>query len=839
MIKKWLLISLIFFSFFSPVQLTAQTKEKQQLIDILEKLHSTYECNFSYIDKDVKDIFIEPPPDNATLEQAIEYLQNKTHLDFTILGGNFITITKKEGNGFSICGYLIDINTNEHIVGAVIQSKNSSTVSDLEGYFELKNLHEEDIITIRHISFIIVNEYAKAYNTGKCETIFLTPKFEDLSEIILTNYLTNGINKIIDGSISINYKNFGAVPGLIETDVLQTLQAMPGFQSVNETVSNLNIRGGTHDQNLILWDGIKVYQSGHFFGLISTLNPRMTKRVSLFKNGTPANYTDGISGTVDMKTDHVVNKNLLAEVGLNFINIDAYADIPIGKKSSIQIGSRTSINQFFDTPTYNEYYDRAFQNTDVVNSTSHTNSTDQKFDFHDVSLRWIYDITKKDQVRVNFMHLNNSLKLSENAFGGTLYSSRESVLDQNNFAGGLHYTRKWNNTIETEIQSYATSYDLNAVNYDIINEQILTQGNEVLEAGSLVSTTYKFNDRLELNSAYQFTETTITNKNKVNYPPENTLKKSDVQAHGLSFESSYATKDFNTNVRAGVRLNYFNKFDKFIIEPRLSINHKLTDRFSVQLLGEFKNQVTTLITDYENNFLGIERRRWTLSNNEDIPIIKSKQISGGANYSHKGLMVNAEVYYKTVDGIASLSQGFQNQYEYADSFGSYDVKGLDFIISNKFERFNTWFSYSYADNKYTFEDFNEKTFPSNLDIRHVLSFATTYTIKDLKLSAGYNWRTGKPTTSPVEGNEIVNGQINYNDANSNNLKSYKRLDASAIYNFSLSSTVKAEAGLSILNLLNKKNKINNYYQINTDNEVEEIKEYSLGLTPNVAFRVFF
>ena len=130
-------------------------------------------------------------------------------------------------------------------------------------------------------------KYAKIYNTKQCETIYLTSKTEDLTEIILSSYLTNGINKIIDGSISINYKNFGAVPGLIETDVLQTIQALSGFQSIDETVSNINVRGGTHDQNLILWDGIKMYQAGHFFGLISALNPRITKRVTLIKNGSP------------------------------------------------------------------------------------------------------------------------------------------------------------------------------------------------------------------------------------------------------------------------------------------------------------------------------------------------------------------------------------------------------------------------------------------------------------------------------------------------------------------------------------------------------------------------
>ena len=104
MIKKQLLFSIIFFSFFCLTSLTAQTeKRKQPLIEILEKLHSKYECNFSYIDNDVRNIFVEPPNDSLTLNESIIYLQTNTPLLFTNLGSNFITITQKL-NTFTVCG---------------------------------------------------------------------------------------------------------------------------------------------------------------------------------------------------------------------------------------------------------------------------------------------------------------------------------------------------------------------------------------------------------------------------------------------------------------------------------------------------------------------------------------------------------------------------------------------------------------------------------------------------------------------------------------------------------------------------------------------------------------
>ena len=839
MIKKQLLLIFILLPFFCFTKISAQTqKGKQPLIEILEELHFRFECNFSYIDNDIKYIFIEPPAKDLNLNQSIEYLQTNTPLQFTILGNNFITITNKD-NSFSICGYVVDIATNDIVPGCVVQSKSISTISDDKGYFKLDKVVEKDIITFRHLGYEIFTEYAEKYNTRKCETIYLVSKTENLTEIILNNYLTNGINKIIDGSININYKNFGTIPGLIETDVLQTIQALSGFQSIDETVSNINIRGGTHDQNLILWDGIKMYQSGHFFGLISALNPRMAKKVSLLKNGTPSNYSDGVSGTVDMKTDERTNDTLKAEAGLNFINVDAYVDVPINNRSSFQLASRKSFSEYLNTPTYSQYFDRAFQNTDVVTSTNNTNSTDEKFDFYDISLRLLYDLTDKDQLSVNILHLNNSLTFTENAFGGGLSASRESTLDQSNLAGGIKYNRDWNSKFKTSLQFYATNYDLEATNFDIINEQISTQGNKVVETGLNINTSYILNDQIKLKNGYHFIETGITNTDEVNFPPVDIFIKEVVRTHALSSEIAYSSSDQNTHVKFGTRLNYIDTFNKFIVEPRLSFNHRLTDRIMMEVLGEFKNQTTTLLTDFKNNFLGIENRRWTLSNNKDIPILKSKQISLGSNYYYQGLMINTEVYYKRVNGITSQSQGFQNQYEFIKTDGSYNVKGFDFIINNRFDKINTWISYSLADNNYNFDEFEENKFSSNYDITHTVSVATAYEIKNLKLSAGLNWRSGKPTTRPIFGDEIVNNKINYSDANSSNLDAFMRLDASAIYDFTLSKKIKAQAGLSVLNILDQKNIINSYYIVDDENLPQEIKEYSLGITPNFAFRVFF
>lgn len=836
---------LLFISFLCLTVAHAQTeRNKQPLIKILEKLQSRHDCNFSYIDKNIKNIFLEPPDDSLTLNAAINYLQERTPLLFTIISDNYIAITKDGKKYFSICGYLTDGVTGMPVEGAVVQTKNSSTISDKNGYFELEDLMANDLVTFRHISYKTLVEYAQVYQTQDCEVIFLDSKIELLSEIILKDYVTNGIDKVIDGSITINYKNFGIVPGLIETDVLQTVQALSGLVSVDETVSNINIRGGTHDQNLIRWDGIKLYQSGHFFGLISAVNPRITKNVTLVKNGTTASLTDGVSGTIDMRTEYNTNQDLKAEVGLNFVNADVFVDAPVTEKSSVQIAVRKSINEYLNTPTYSRYFDRAFQNSDVLASSEYTDTTEETFDFLDTSLRAIYKISDKDRFSANFLFLDNKLSIAENAFGSGSFTTRPSTLDQQNIAGGLQYERKWNQSLKTELQAYMTAYQLDAVNYNILEEQKLDQGNTIDEVGISVNTNYKINDQLSFLGGYYFKNTAVANSDKLNYPRLDTVQERKLTSHALAAEAKLSTNDYRTHIRTGLRANYYQEFNRFLIEPRLAVNHKINDNFSVELLGEFKNQTTTLLNennpDYDN-FLGIENRRWFLSDNNEIPVLRSKQVSVGGSYKYRSFLVNGSLYYKNVNGITTLSQGFQNQYEYTSDDGRYEVAGADLIFNNKFERLNTWLGYSFAKNNYTFNNLPINRFASNYDIRHTVSLAAAYDYKKLKFSTGLLYRTGKPTTNLSTENPVINGALNFQSPNSGRLPDYYRFDASVIYDFTLSKRFKINVAASLLNILDRKNLIDRYYRIDPDDnsKFKEYNAYSLGITPNFALRLFF
>ncbi|TYP96253.1 outer membrane receptor protein involved in Fe transport [Tenacibaculum adriaticum] len=659
--------------------------------------------------------------------------------------------------------------------------------------------------------------------------------FQELEEVVVNNYLTSGIYKNNTGSITIKPVQFEILPGLTEPDVLQIIQALPGVISVDETVSNINIRGGTHDQNLLLYDGIRMYQSGHFFGLISAFNPYLTKHVSVIKNGSSAKYGESISGIIDLKLDDEISHKQEFGVGIDLISVDGFAILPLGKKTALQIAARRSITDFANTPTYDQYFKRVFQDSDLTNTNSASISKNEDFYFYDTYLKFLYDISERDKLRINFLSIYNRLNYQEEATINTVNEASDSELKQKSLAGGISYLRNWNDKLTTNAQVYVSKYNLNATNYDILNDQRLIQENVVIDDGIKFDVNYSINSTLQLNTGLQFAEVGISNLEDVNNPLFSSYIKRVLQTYAIYTEGVFQPKNKNSIVKFGVRHNYFEKFDLHLTEPRLHVSQRFLNHFKAELSAELKSQSTSQIIDLQNDFLGIEKRRWVLANNSTIPVLKSKQASFGISFDKNKLLLSAETYIKKVDGITTRSQGFQNQYQFVNATGSYLVKGIDVLINKRFQNFSTWLSYSYSDNNYTFNTLNSgDSFPNNFDITHVVNFAGTYQINKFKIALGLNWHSGKPYTQPenMDSNTIV-----YQIPNSSRLEDYLKVGFSSSYQFNLGKH-KAHLGLSIWNVLDKKNIINTYYT-NTGDMISKIENQSLGFTPNLNFRVRF
>ena len=843
---------LVFLFFMGGICLQAQEKQESSvsLISYIQTLEDRFDIKFSYLNEDLEGYTIKIPENLSSLTDILTYIQDKFRIIPEKLNDRYYALSKN--NRVSLCGVVLDNFAENTVIGATVEVMgfNVAIITDSDGSFRLENVSRDASLRIRYLGYDTKYINVEALiQQGGCPKILLSPRYEELDEVFVYKYLTSGIIKESDASISLNTAEFGILPGLIEPDILQTVQALPGIKSIDETVSDINVRGGTNDQNLVLWNGIKMYQSGHFFGLISAFNPYQTDRVTVYKNGTPAIFGDGVSSVIQMETGNTVPQTFKGGGGFNLISGDIYAEIPITQKLGVQFAARRSATDFLSTPTYKQFINRAFQDSEITLQNNNTVEDefirDEDFFFYDFSGKIIYDLNPDHKVSLSAIQIKNNLRFEETNL--SLNETNISLLKQDNISVGGQLTSSWTERFSSHLNIYYSKYDLDAENIFANQVQQLFQNNQVTENALKLDTRYLITDGWSWSNGYQYIETGITNATVINEPNFISEIKGVIRTHAPYSELNYSSPGNKFIGGLGARVNFIenlNTFQKVIIEPRLNLNFKLANYLRAEVLGEFKSQTTNQIIDLEQNFLGIEKRRWILSNDNSLPVTTSKQGSVGFNYEKNNLYIGVEGFYKHVDGISTSTQGFQNPNQFAGEIGSYDVKGVELLINKKGDNYSTWFTYAYNKNDYTFDSITPTTFPNNLDIRHTITLASTYTYKDLKLSIGLNYRTGKPFTEPVEGDEGLNDnfvppRINFQSPNNSRLPDYFRADASAIYHFQLARNIKANAGLSILNFTDRRNSLNKYYRVNDDDEIETIENFSLGITPNFSFRVSF
>ncbi len=844
----------LFLGFLVLLNSNAFAQENQEapvsLVSYIKDLENRFDIKFSYINEDLDDITISIPKNLVALDDILDYIESQFQLKPKKLSDRYYTIV--ENSLVTICARVLDNFAENNIPGATVEvfGTEVAMTTNADGTFTLNDLPRNATLKIRYLGYntkyINVEELVRQ---GGCPKILMAQHYEQLKEVIVYKFLTTGIIKEKDASITLNTADFGILPGLIEPDILQTVQALPGIESIDETVSDINVRGGTNDQNLILWNGIKMYQSGHFFGLISAFNPYLTDKITVIKNGTPAAFGDGVSSVIQMETANELSDTFFGGAGFNFISGDVYGQFPITDKIGLQFSARRSTTDFLNTPTYNKFFDRAFQDSEVIDENNMSVDQDirrnENFFFYDFTGKLLYDINDVHKLRLNFISITNNLDYEETNI--TQMETTNGILDQTNLSVGAQLQSQWTDQFSTNLNAYYSRYNLDAESLFANQIQILFQNNRVLENALKLDTNYTISENLNWNNGYQYIETGIKNFTRVTRPSFLSNITGVIRIHAPYSEIGYSSFGNKFIGRAGIRVNYaenLGTFSKFLIEPRLNLSFRLANYLRGEVLGEFKSQTTNQIIDLEQNFLGIEKRRWILSDDNMLPITQSKQGSIGINYEKNSFYLGLEGFYKKVDGISTSTQGFQNQNQFNGEIGSYDVRGVEFLINKKGNNYSTWLSYTYNKNDYDFEDIDPNRFPNNLDIRHAISFASNYNYKNLKLSLGANYRTGRPFTEPLERDmaldtSVFPARINYAPPNSSRLPEYLRVDASAIYNFDISRRVKANAGVSVLNMTNRKNVLNKYYRLTDDNQIETVENISLGITPNLSFRVNF
>jgi hypothetical protein len=216
-----------------------------------------------------------------------------------------------------------------------------------------------------------------------------------------------------------------------------------------------------------------------------------------------------------------------------------------------------------NTPTYNNYFSRSFQDNSV--SSNSVNNTESDFYFYDYSFKVLYDINYNHAFRANFIHIKNKLEYLEEYTFNTTTIEENSTLKQENLGANMNWNANWNSKFSTNLSIFISDYKINSSDYNKDTDQFQTQFNNVLETEFKLNSKYEFSDVLHFSNGFVFNEIGVKNTTTVNAPTFSKIEKNVLVKSALFSEIKYHKN--NTYARFGVRANYFHKFRKMLIEP--------------------------------------------------------------------------------------------------------------------------------------------------------------------------------------------------------------------------------------------------------------------------------
>ncbi|WP_010182500.1 TonB-dependent receptor [Aquimarina agarilytica] len=857
---------LIFISILSSCWAFAQHELSvygHKFTEVLKDIENKRNVKFSYNPEWFSDQLVDFSFNDESVDQLLNKLQHQVHFSYRKIDERYFVI--KRLSKINICGQIKEKRTKNDLERVSIYngSKTKITSSDEYGYFTLDGLKINDTVIVNSLGFktikIPINKFFK-----DCRTFYLEELHETLNEVVIKEYLSSSISLKKDGIVSFDLKKPDILAGQGEPDVLQSVQLLPGIDSTTENATDLIIRGSNPDKNLILWDGIKLYNTDHFFGTLTNLNSSIIDNVSIHKSGVNAQYGDRVSGVIDINLDNEVPNKIESSLGLNLLHSDFSIKIPVTKKIGVIASTRRSHVDFYKSNAFTNNFNRIFQNSRVkINRSVFDIDTDleqeQTLIYEDHSAKLVYDVTPKHKLSGTVLYTNNKYDdtasfLANNAFsdnGVTFFD----LLRIKNLGASLIYNSEWSDKITTSVTAKHSNYRLTYLGYNFNPIFLFPFGlereNGIEEYSTDLNLKYDINKFWNISIGYELLSARIKSKLGNEFGTDFDTDQKNKPTHSM-YKQVFFNKAKLGSASLGVRVNKFANFDQLKWEPRLSLEKNLSKNLRLKTSAEIRNQSINRITISSGFDNGEENEVWVPSIQDSIPLLKNTQLSAGIIFNKRNWIVDIDAYYKKSEGLITLqNRSAELLFDFTPDEGEGTVKGIDFFIKKKIKSYSTWLGYTYAINKQTFENINEgKTFNADNDIRHSLTWSHFLQWKNLQFSLGWKYRTGIPFTVietlalSSEENDIVES------FNEERIPDYHRLDFSITYSIGFlknENKKKAKIGLSIQNIYNRKNILNTTFSrlvASKDVDVDltkpvEFRTESLGITPNVFLRFNF
>ena len=855
MFKQFVVLFFISYTCFISAQNTEVkfTKKKASLTEVFAKFEKKHQLYFSYANAVSDNLFVNIEENKLTISQLRQWISENSEYILKSVGDKYILVKKKESKNIS--AILLDEESNETIPNAGIYniSAKRETQTDVNGAFSLPILTKNDSIEISH------PQYNKRLitNPGNLKNrITLSPKVELLDEVVVKNYITYGINKNNDGSLNITTNKLQYLPGVIEQDVLENLQTLPGVSSPNENNSLLFIRGGSPDQNLVLWDGIKIYNTGHFFDEISAINPFITEKTKFFKSGASVFYGNRIGGIIDIKSLDETPKEPVYSVGANLTTLNASVYTKLSPKVNFLAAARRSHTDLLNTIVNENIYEKSFQNSRLENFEVKENDDDIKeLLFTDFNAKISINFSEKHKLSFSGIGMINTFK--NKPVDSPFFIDNYEL---SNYGTSINDAFTINSKLKLISRFQWSDYSLFYDNQAFRGFQTI-RDNKVLDISGSSILEYQISPKNKLINGYEFTHNRVLYKFFDQFISENIDNQDDeddefadevfsdlrlsnsFNNHTLISEWQHSTSSFRFHL--GYRLSNVSIFDNLFFEPRIYSSVKLSNTSRINASAEIKNQfIFQFYDDNEDLNVEIGNSQWVFAGNEGVldPVLKNRQFTLGYLFKYKNFKFDVEGYYSKITGISSENIAFQNLPEIDFLTGDENRKGVDVLVHQRINNYQVWLSYGYNKTRLKFPEFSDKEFPGNFEQKHRIRLSQTYLWKKFDFGLSFQWATGIPYTVPIGIGDDDYLIYDPNALNAERLPNFERLDFSVARKFQFENS-KLITGISVKNIFDKKNIISRRYNAVPDDNFDffmiRSDRMSLRFTPNALVRVEF
>ena len=279
-----------------------------------------------------------------------------------------------------------------------------------------------------------------------------------------------GAKNIQMSAISLSAEQIKKIPALLgETDVLKSLQMLPGVQGGGEGRSGIYVRGGDYDQNLFLLDGITLYNPEHLQGFTSAINADLMDDVVLYKGAFPSRFGSRLSSVINIFLREGDMENYHASITAGMLASRIQAEGPLWKgRTSFNIGARLSYFNAIVKPLLEEV---VYDNPGQMNEFAHMR-------YHDINAKLTHQFSEKAKLNAIFYYgydQNNTTPNETNqhfeytTFDTSTYTNKTSFTDNtrndrtlnrwNNLLGGLNFSYHSNELFQLDANVSYSSYD--------------------------------------------------------------------------------------------------------------------------------------------------------------------------------------------------------------------------------------------------------------------------------------------------------------------------------------------------------------------------------------------